>query len=85
MPKVLKIKSLHIFAISPENRGDEVDFLRIVKHESFLQIDTMIFDGYDQAFPNSQNNKFAMSLQYLRKKEMKLIFSMQINIKFPTS
>ena len=34
---------------------------------------------------SSQNNKFAMSLQYLRKKEMKLIFSMQINIKFPTS
>ena len=30
--------------------GDEVDFLHADKHESFLQIDTMIFDGYDQTF-----------------------------------
>ena len=31
--------------------SDEVDFLHAVKHESFLQIDTMIFDGDGQAFP----------------------------------
>ena len=30
--------------------SDEVDFLHADKHESFLQIDTMIFDGYDQTF-----------------------------------
>ena len=29
--------------------SDEVDFLHADKHESFLQIDTMIFDGDDQA------------------------------------
>ena len=29
----------------------EVDFLHVGKHESFLQIDTMIFDGDGQAFP----------------------------------
>ena len=30
--------------------SDEVDFLHAGKHESFLQIDTMIFDGDGQAF-----------------------------------
>ena len=29
--------------------SDEVDFLHADKHESFLQIDAMIFDGDDQA------------------------------------
>ena len=31
--------------------SDEVDFLHADKHESFLQIDNMIFDGDGQAFP----------------------------------
>ena len=30
---------------------DEVDFLHTDKHESFQQIDTMIFDGNAQVFP----------------------------------
>ena len=38
MPKVPKIRSLHIFAISPEKLGDEVDFLPVGKCESFLQV-----------------------------------------------
>ena len=29
---------------------DEVDFLHADKHDSFLQIDTMIWDGHGQAF-----------------------------------
>ena len=29
---------------------DKVDFLHADKHESFLQIDTMIFNGNGQAF-----------------------------------
>ena len=29
----------------------KVDFLHADKHESFLQFDTMIFDGHGQAFP----------------------------------
>ena len=31
--------------------SDETDFLHTDKHESFLQIDIMIFDGDVQAFP----------------------------------
>ena len=42
-PKVPKIKSLHIFAISPEkNMGDEVVLLPVYKYKSFLQDDTII-------------------------------------------
>ena len=33
--------------------SDEVDFLHADKHESFLQIDTMIFDVDDQTFQSS--------------------------------
>ena len=42
MPKVPKIRSLHIFAISPEKHMDEVDFLSADKHESFLQVDFQV-------------------------------------------
>ena len=38
--------------------SDEADFLYANKHESFIQIDTM--------GKASQNNKFAISLQYLK-------------------
>ena len=31
--------------------SDEVEFLHADKHESFLQMDTMTFDGDGQAFP----------------------------------
>ena len=31
---------------------DEVDFLHADKHQSFLQGDTIIIDGHDQAFSN---------------------------------
>ena len=31
--------------------SDEVDFLHVDKHKSFLQIDPMIFGGDGQAFP----------------------------------
>ena len=30
---------------------DKVSFLHADKYESFLQIDTLIFDGHGQAFP----------------------------------
>ena len=36
--------------LKKEGRG-EVHFLHADKHESFLQIDTMIFYGDDQVFP----------------------------------
>ena len=41
MPNVPKIKSLHVFAVSPEKRGNEVDFLLVNKRESFLQVNSI--------------------------------------------
>ena len=41
MPKIPKI-SLHIFAISPEKYRDEVDLWPADKHESFIQVDSII-------------------------------------------
>ena len=84
MPKLPKITSLLFFLqyLKKEVR-DKADFVHADKHERFLQIDTMIFDGDDQAFQSSQNSKFVMSLQILKKKlEVKLIFYMRINIKY---
>ena len=43
MPKVPKITSLQIFAISQERNEDEFDFLYPDKHESFLQVDSIFF------------------------------------------
>ena len=37
------------------------------RHENFLQIDTMILMGMVKYFQSSQNSKFAMPLQYLKK------------------
>ena len=37
------------------------------QHESMLQIDTMILMGIVKHSQSSQNSKFAMSLQYLKK------------------
>ena len=55
------------FAYLREELSDEVDFLNVDKHESLLQIDSMILMGDGQAFPKFPNSKFAMSLQYLKK------------------
>ena len=68
MPKLPKITS---FAISlqyfKKEWSDEVDFLHADKHESLLQIDSMILMGMVKHSQSSQNSKFAMSLQYLKK------------------
>ena len=47
--------------------SDEVDFLHADKHESLLQINTMILIGMVRHSQSFQNSKFAMSLQYLKK------------------
>ena len=47
--------------------SDEVDFLLADKHESLLQIDSMILMGMVKHSQSSQNSKFAMPLQYLGK------------------
>ena len=43
----------YFFAISSKCKkvSDEVELLHAYKHESFLQIDTLIFDDDGQAFP----------------------------------
>ena len=54
MARDAQITQNNKFAISlqylPEE-SDEVDYLHADKHESFLQIDTVIFDGDYQTFP----------------------------------
>ena len=47
--------------------SDEVNFLHAGKHESFLQINIVISLRMVKHSQSSQNSKFAMSLQYLRK------------------
>ena len=59
------------FAISSQylkkEVSDEVDFLLADKHQSLLQIDTIILTGMVMYFQISQNSKFAMFLFYLKK------------------
>ena len=48
--------------------SDEVDFLHADKHQSFVQIDTMVFlMGMNKHSQSSQKSKLVMSLQYLKK------------------
>ena len=55
-------------AISLENHGDETDFFPADKHESLLQIDTMILKGMVKHSQSFQNSKFAIFLHYLKEK-----------------
>ena len=78
---------------------DEVNFLHADKHQRFLQVDfntlgikvsyKMILSllmGMIKYSQSTQSNKFAISLQYLKKKlGTELIFCMQISIKVSTS
>ena len=51
-------------------------FLNADKHESFesfLQIDTMILIGMIKHSQSSQNSKFAMSLQYIKKEVRNMV------------
>ena len=72
MARHAQITQNNKFAISLQYRqkkvSNKVDFLHADKHESFLQIQTMIFMGMAKHSQNSQNSKFAMLLQYLRKR-----------------
>ena len=78
---------------------DEVDFLHADKHQSFLQVDfntlgikvsykvvLSLLMGMIKHSQSTQSNKFAISLQYLKKKlGMEFIFCMKINIETATS
>ena len=50
---------------------NEVDFLHADKDDGLLQIDSMILMGMGKHFQSPQNSKFAMSLQYYKKKKVK--------------
>ena len=47
--------------------NDDVDFRHADKHESLLQIDTMILMGMVKHSQRFQNSKLAMFLEYLKK------------------
>ena len=53
--------------LKKEVSDEDKHFLHADKHESLLQIDTMILTGIVRHSQSSQNSKFAMSLQYLKK------------------
>ena len=66
MPNLSIISKISLQCLKNEF-SDEDDFLRAGKHESLLQIDTMILMEMVKQSQSSQNSKFAMSLQYLKK------------------
>ena len=88
MSKVPKITSLQSLQHFKENLNDEVEIWTADKLQRFLQIDTIILDVCGQTCPSypkwQVSNDFPTILQK-KKLERKLIFYMQINIKFPTS
>ena len=55
----MRLIVFYFFVISCECKtvSDEVDLFHTYKHESFLQINTMIFDGDGQAFPKFPKKK----------------------------
>ena len=50
--------------------SNEVDFVRADKDENLLQIDRMTLMGMVKHSQSSQNSKFALSLQYRKKKKV---------------
>ena len=48
--------------------NDKVDVLHAGKHENLLQIDTVILTEMVKHFQSSQNGKFTLSVQYLKKR-----------------
>ena len=59
--------------------SDEVDSLHADKHESLLQIDTMILMGMIKHSQSSQNSKFAISLQYLKKEVRDEVYFLHVD------
>ena len=83
MPKVLKITSVHCLC----SISKRIDILHADKHESLLQVDSIIFDRFGQACPNYQG-KFAISLCHLKKEirnEVTLTVCYESNVLPPLS
>ena len=89
MPKLPKI-TCFLFICNiylKKEASDEVDSRHADNHESLLPIDTTILMGMVKHSQSSQNSKFAMSLQYLKKEvrdEVNFLYVDKIS-KFPTS
>ena len=62
-----KFSFINILQHLKKKVSDAVDFLHADKHESLLQIDTIIFMEMVNYSRSTQNSKFAVSLQYLKK------------------
>ena len=91
MAKVPKIRSLHIFAISPEKHGGwSWFFLPADEHESFLQVDSVNLGVCSQACPTYIKwqvwNIFAISKESM-KDEVDFLSSdkhkMFLNLNYP--
>ena len=64
-----------------KNLGNEIDFLPVDKHESFLQVDGIMLDVVARHTQSTKSKKFAISLQYLKENvKDEVAFCMQINI-----
>ena len=98
MPKLPKIASLLFFFFAISSESSEwwswffacrwtskfpTSWFQHFGHQSFLQGNTIIIDQHGQAFSSIKNNKFAVSLQYSKKRSQgwSSRFCMQINIK----
>ena len=78
MLKLPKITGL-IFLCNILRKNWVMKLIFFMQHESLLQIDSMLMVKNSQSF---QNGKFAMSLQYFKKKlKLKLILCMQSFLK----
>ena len=70
--------------LKKEVSDEDKHFFQADKHESLLQIDTMILMGTVKHFQSFQNSKFTISLQYL-KKEVKDEFDLEVHILWVSS
>ena len=70
MARHAQITQNNKFAVSlqylKKELSHDVDFVHADKHESLLQIVSMIWMGMVKHSQSSKNSKFAMSLQYVR-------------------
>ena len=85
MPKVPKIRSLHIFAISPEKREREEGevFCLQINTNIFYKLIVSLWVCVARHAQSTQNNKCTISFCNISRKtwRMNLIFCLQVNVK----
>ena len=82
MPKITSL--LFLYNILRKN-WVIVDLLHADKHESLLQIDSMILMGMVKHSQSSQNSEFAMSLQCLKKEVKDEVYFLHADINIKVS